>query len=270
MNPSDFLDVLQLLHTRLSGARKKPASSVGERRHVRAVIGAWFSEYRPSFVQVVGEEAQITSLDSLMQELLQVAGKDAARRTLLRSVNGIIRHFTDNLLVPVSRAYWSKVPQRTPAGRDEEMARRLRQLDPELADSYDQAVLDVADEERISYRGPAAELREILTGVLHKLAPNKEVESTDWYKAASKSGTRKEATPTRAERTKFILRSRAKGATATDAAESYMTSTEERLANVVNATYKRGSAATHGGSERDELLQLLPYVNALLRELLPS
>ncbi len=59
-----------------------------------------------------------------------------------------------------------------------------------------------------------------------------------------------------------------KGTAVTEAAESYMTSVEERLANVINATYKRGSAATHGGAERGELVQLLPYINALMRELL--
>jgi hypothetical protein len=48
-----------------------------------------------------------------------------------------------------------------------------------------------------------------------------------------------------------------------------LNSVEERLASVVNATYKRGSAATHGITERAELQQLLQYINALLRELLP-
>ena len=49
-----------------------------------------------------------------------------------------------------------------------------------------------------------------------------------------------------------------------------MISVEERLASVVNSTYKRGSAATHTGTERGEVQQLLQYINALLRELLPA
>lgn len=47
-----------------------------------------------------------------------------------------------------------------------------------------------------------------------------------------------------------------------------MTSVEERLASVVNATYKQGAAATHGGTERGEVAQLIRYVNTLLRELI--
>jgi hypothetical protein len=42
----------------------------------------------------------------------------------------------------------------------------------------------------------------------------------------------------------------------------------ERLEGVVGATFKRGNAATHAGAERNEVELLLPYMNALLRELL--
>src|SRR5439155_23203802 len=93
-------------------------------------------------------------------------------------------------------------------GGDEIVASRLRQLDPILAASYEQAVRDVADNQRITYRGAAAELREVLTGVLHRLAPDAEVQSTEWFREARRIGTKKETTPTRAERTKFILRMR--------------------------------------------------------------
>jgi hypothetical protein len=208
-------------------------------------------------------------MDEKMQNLLKLTSDEGGRRAINREVGIAIEHFKESLLIPLSRAYWARAPQKTPAGRDDQVATRLRRVDPELADGYEQAVLDIENTDRMSYRGPAAELREVLTGVLHTLAPNDQVEATDWYREARRSGSRKETTPTRAERTKFILRSRAKGSASTEAAESYMTSVEERLGSVVNATYKRGSAATHGGTEREELVNLLPYINALLRELLP-
>jgi hypothetical protein len=269
MNASEFLDVVERLHARLSAVKTRQVSSLGERQNIRSVVGAWFSEYRTSFVEIVGEDQYILSMDEKMQSLLKLASGQNARRTVVRSVGSTVQHFKNNLLVPLSRAYWSRAPQRSPAGRDEEAATRLRQLNADLGDSYEQAVVDIEDFQRISYRGPAAELREVLTTVLHILAPTGQVEATEWYREARRLGTRTEHTPTRAERTKFILRSRLKGSAVTDAAESYMSSVEERLANVINATYRRGSAATHGGTERDELVQLLPYINALLRELLP-
>jgi hypothetical protein len=269
VNPSEFVDVLRRVLARLKGPKKSRIISVGERRGLRSVVAAWFSEYRDGFAQAFGEEERILRMDGMMQAVLKLASKESARVTIVRMISKSLDYFTENLLVALSRAYWSRAPERTPAGRDGETGKRLKQLDPDLADGYEQAVIDIEEIDRLSYRGPAAELREVLTGVLHQLAPNEEVEKTDWYKEARKSGARREPTPTRAERTKFILRSRGKGSAVTESDESFMTSVEERLASVVNAAYKRGSAATHGGTERDELLNLLPYVNALLRELLP-
>ena len=268
MNPSEFIDVLERLRTRLQRRRSRTISHAGERKNVRSVVGAWFSQYRPSAVRIVGEDQQVLSMDEEMQRLLKLASADSSRAAVIRSCASATNHMRRNLLVPLSRAYWSQAPERSPAGRDDEVAVRLEELDGDLAESYEQAVIDVEDENRLSYRGPAAELREVLTGVLHRLAPNAEVEATDWYRESRRSGSRTEAAPTRAERTKFILRSRAKGSAVTEAAESYMVSVEERLSSVINATYKRGSAATHGGTEREELVKLLPYINALLKELL--
>lgn len=269
MNPSEFLDVLEHLLVRLRAGRAREVSTPTERRNIRSVVSAWFAQYRTPFIQVLGDERQIAAMDALMERLLNLASRQFARRTVIGAVRSASQYFSNSLLVPLSRAYWTKSPERAPAGHDDAAAARLRKLDADLADGYEQAVMDIEDPHRLSYRGPAAELREVLTGVLHALAPNAQVEATDWYKESRRSGARKESTPTRAERTKFILRGRAKGSAVTEAAESHMVSVEERLANVVNATYKRGSAAAHAGTEREELENLLPYMNALLRELLP-
>jgi Predicted pPIWI-associating nuclease len=268
MNPSEFLDVLDRLVTRLQAGATREISGLGERRYLRSVIGAWFSEYRPAFIEIVGEEQAIRSMDDQMQELLKLASDGSSRRTVVRLCRAAIKNFKGNILVPLSRAYWSLAPERSLAGYDEEVSVKLKGLDPSLAESYEQSVLDIEDEQRLSYRGTAAELREVVTDVLHVLAPTAEVQATEWYKEARRSGARKESTPTRAERTRFILRARAQGSAVTDAAESYMNSVEERLADVVNVTYRRGSAAAHVGAERAELVRLLPYINALLRELL--
>jgi hypothetical protein len=238
---------------------------------VQSVVGAWFREYQPNFAQTVGvDDPQIEAMDEMMQELLQASSDGSARRTVIRSVSRAATNFRDKLLIRVSRAYWSRAPQRSPAGRDEEAARRLRILDSKVADGYDQAVLDIEDPDRQSYRGAAAELREVLTHVLHILAPTSEVEAMDWYKEARKPGSTAEPKPTRTERTKFILRKQAQGSTASEFAESYMSMVEERLGHVIGRTFARSNRSTHAESERDELVKMLPYINALLRELLPS
>jgi hypothetical protein len=149
------------------------------------------------------------------------------------------------------------------------VARKLRALDSEIAESYGQVVDDLMQPNRKTYRGTAAELREVIRTVLDKLAPDDEVKDTDWYKEARRSGSRKEENPTMSEKTKYILRKRGSGSAVTEGAESYMASVEERLGHVVRATYRRASNSAHSGAERDEVAQQLRYANALLVELLP-
>lgn len=62
------------------------------------------------------------------------------------------------------------------------MARVALALVPTAALSYQQAIRDLADGGRVSYRGPAAELREVLREVLDHQAPDGEVMKSSDYK----------------------------------------------------------------------------------------
>jgi hypothetical protein len=55
---------------------------------------------------------------------------------------------------------------------DEQTIRKLDALVPSAALSYEQAVLDLKDDSRVSFRGPALELREALREILDHLAPD--------------------------------------------------------------------------------------------------
>src|SRR5436853_1687862 len=208
MNPSEFLGVLERLIDRLQRSRAKSVKKASERRHITSVVSAWFSQYKPSFLQLVGDEQLLVPMDDRLQSILKLSAKMRARITVIANVRSARKYFAETLLVPLSRAYWSRVPQQAPAGRDDEVCARLRKLDQPLADGYEQLVIDLEDASRLSYRGPAAELREVLTHVLHSLAPNNQVQVTEWYKEARRSGARTESNPTRAERVKFILRNK--------------------------------------------------------------
>ncbi|OGF57082.1 MAG: hypothetical protein A2Z21_05015 [Candidatus Fraserbacteria bacterium RBG_16_55_9] len=269
MNPAEFIDILQRVLDQLERS-SAPKPSEAERKSIISLIGAWFSQLKPAFAAMLGDDSQLTPIDGLMDVFNKLIAGNRARSSLVRQVKAIRRLFTDSLLNGLTRAYWNLVAASSPAGYDEVVARRLKQLDATLGESYEQATLDLADSGRSTYRGAASELREVLTGVLHNLAPNEKVEATDWYREARKSGERKEAHPTRAERTRYILRSRGLGSSSTGEAEAHTKLVEDRLEAVVNANYKRGAAGTHGGSERTEVLASLQYLNALLRELLPG
>jgi len=269
MNPVDeFSDILDRL---LAQLRAREALSHDQlRRAIRSFVGAWFQLYRPAFLGMLGDQDALTPIDDVMQSITKLVADGEGRRRLTAELGRLKQIFSDQLVVPLTRSYWSRAPERTRAGLDEEVLRRLRRLDVQLANGYEQVILDLEDQNRISYRGTAGELREVLTGVLHTLAPTAQVEATDWYRESRRSGARREPTPTRAERVRFILRGRNTGSAQTDAAETYVESVEERLGLVVNATYARNSVAAHRGAELDEVAQLLRYANALLREVLPT
>jgi hypothetical protein len=269
MNPNDFLDALERLISTLDRQTGKIVHTVKERNHLRSFVGAWFEVYRPDFLPLIVEEERFLPIDELMQRLLTLASKDSSRLTYKRLCRSIQQYFRDHLLIPLGRAYWSRAPESAPAGRDPDVARRLRVLDKDLAESYEQVVEDLIKVDRKTYRGTAAELREVIRGVLDLLAPDEEVMNTEWYKEARRTGARKMENPTQSEKTKYILRKRGSGSAAADAAESYMYSVEDRLGHVVRATYRRASNSTHSGAERGEVAQQLRYVNALLAELLP-
>lgn len=267
-NPLVFADILDGLIERTAAISSNAVTAQSERNNIRAVVAAWF-QYRKIFVDILGTESDLHNLDKAFEGIQNLTASSVPRKRVLRKLKTVQKYFKDNLWIPLSRAYWSRVPEKTPTGRDTEVANRLKHLDAELANSYEQANIDLEDEGRISYRGCASELREVLTGVLHILAPTDKVQAADWYQEARKSGQQKEKQPTRSERTKYILRLRAKGSSATEAAEAVMLSVEERLGNVVSTAYRRSSDSTHRATQRDEVNQQLQYLNALLRELLP-
>ena len=270
MVPTDFMDALDRLISNLSRSQTKLVSWMKERNLLHSFVGAWFHEYRPSFLNLIGEEELLLPTDDFMQQLLKLSSESSSRRKIKKLCKSLQENFRDNLLIPLSRAYWSHAPERAPAGRDEDVLQRLSALDEELGESYEQVVEDLTDESRKTYKGTAAELREIIRGTLVRLAPDDKVKDTDWYKEARKTGTRNETTPTQGERTKFILRERSSGSAAIEAAESYRKSVEERLGNIVRASYRRASNSAHSGAERDEVARQLQYANALLGELLPQ
>src|SRR5215831_16025228 len=108
MNPSDFIDVLIRLLKSLRSAQGKELSRPS-RISLRAIVGAWFSEYRVAFLGMLGDEALLRTIDELMQAILKLAGQEGARLSrAIRLVSDARKQFADQLLVPLSRAYWSR------------------------------------------------------------------------------------------------------------------------------------------------------------------
>jgi hypothetical protein len=139
----------------------------------------------------------------------------------------------------------------------------LDNLIPTAGLSYQQAIRDLADESRLSYRGTASELREVLREVLDHLAPDADVTSKRGFQL--ELGRTK---PTMKQKVRFILRARDEGSKATEMAETAADAVDGIIGSLARSAYDAGSVATHISAERQTVVQLKRYVEAVLSHLL--
>jgi Predicted pPIWI-associating nuclease len=145
---------------------------------------------------------------------------------------------------------------------DQQTVDKLHTILPSAALSYNQAVLDLGDSTRLSFRGPALELREALRETLDHLAPDGEVTGAPGYiQEEYRNG------PTMKQKVRFILK-RKHSEPSIDAAEKAATAFEEAIANLTRAVYNLSSRAAHVASERRAVVQLRRYVVTILHEIM--
>jgi hypothetical protein len=133
---------------------------------------------------------------------------------------------------------------------------------PSIALSYRQVLQDLGDVSRVSYRGTASELREVLRELLDHLAPDEDV---------LKSGVQLEKgrpTPTMKQKTVFILKARGIGETGRKPATDAVTAVEGAVGSLARSVYDRGSLSTHIATTRQEVLAFKGYTDAVLADLL--
>jgi hypothetical protein len=119
--------------------------------------------------------------------------------------------------------------------------------------------------ERLSWRGPAADLREALRETLDYLAPDSEVESSVGYKQEPNVQG-----PTMKQKVRFILKNRGLSKALSSPAESATASVDEALGTFVRSVYARSSVSTHTPTDRMEVQRVLDLVRVVLAELLEA
>jgi hypothetical protein len=134
--------------------------------------------------------------------------------------------------------------------------------------SYRQALTDLADDKRVSFRGPALELREALREVLDHMATDKDVMSASGYKPEKDPYGKDRTTPTMKQKVRFILKQRAGGAKSYGTAEDTAIAVDAIVGDVTRSVYQLSSVATHVASERIQVMRVKRYVEAVLHDLL--
>jgi Predicted pPIWI-associating nuclease len=143
------------------------------------------------------------------------------------------------------------------------IAKTLLRIVPAAALSYEQAVIDLADVRRRSYRGAAHELREVLRETLNYLAPDAEVIAAPGFKLENDREK-----PTQRQKALHVLRKRNLSKEETSAPALTINLVEELSAQITRDAYTRGAKGAHTLSSAAEVRQLKMWIDAVLSELL--
>ncbi len=259
------------LHSQLDAFRKEisahKAATVGKqatREQARAVVQQYFRLTRPHLSRLAFADAELAPLDEQMQELLRLANGVSAKPAYIKAMRAARRSLDQ---IELSREMRLGLGSSTASGDQPSAVERaiigtLGALLPGAALGYQQALRDIADNTRLSYRGVAAELREVVREVLDRLAPDADMQAAGVAIEKNQSGY------TQKQKVRHILRSRGLTENARKVPEESVRLVEELTASLARSVYVRGSISTHVASPAEEVRQLKLYVDGVLGELL--
>ena len=237
-------------------------SALPLRDDVRAVAREYMNVARPHLVRA-GLKTDVETLDehfNRLYELSERVNRTSSYKACVAAIRKVIPKITPRLEMQAATGGPSDPEPVNPVeGR---MIETLGDLIPTAARSYQQAIKDLTDADRLSFRGTASELREALREVLDHLAPDEAV-----MKAKGFQLELKRSTPTMKQKVRFILRARKEPTRSTETARNRSRNGRRHHRQPRRSTYDTGSVASHSG-ERRTVVQLKRYVEAVLSHLL--
>jgi hypothetical protein len=232
------------------------------RDDLRLLVERYFSEVRPTLVSKQEQDESIKLIDDRMQELLVLCHK----KSMGKRYQEILAHAKGFLIAVDSEAVAAAGQVADKKGMevvDTQIIGTLQSIVPSAALSYEQATADIHSAKRMSWRGPATDLREALRETLDHLAPDKDVKAMPGYKQdASTDG------PTMKQKVRYILRNRGASKAVSGPAEEAVDAVEEAVGSFVRSVYTRSNVSTHTPTDKTEVLRVRDLVRIVLCELL--
>lgn len=254
-------DAFSRFRRHIDQARTVNINTTSLRAESRDVAQQYFRQARP-LLQDLGLDEQLEVLDSGFQSLLELSDRSNATASYKKQIKPI-RKLIPKVTSRIELSQGVVKANANTTNEDKRVIQTLEGLVPSAALSYKQAITDLADDRRISFRGPALELREALRETLDHLAPDKAVTSAEGYvQERGRSG------PTMKQKVRFILKARGQGKSSSVVPEQTITTVDEMVGNLTRSVYESSSVATHVASERRTVIQIRRYVLAILHDIL--
>ena len=238
-------------------------SSTTLREQAKLVVQHYFRQVRPHLVDLSIDAVQLEQLDWISQYLLKLASKTSRRstyRTRMHELDGLRGEIETTIEIRATGG-GARPAARLTTATEAAILATLDRIVPSTALSYRQVLEDLGEPRRVSYRGTAAELREVLRELLDHLAPDEEV-----LKAVKLE--KDQRGPTMKQKAVFILKARGVGETARKTPVDAVGAVEDSIGSLARSVYTRGSVSTHVVTTRNEVLTIKAYADAVLADLL--
>jgi hypothetical protein len=259
---SDF----KKLATKIGASNSVNINSEPLREQVKSVARQYMQEARSAIDRDRFQE-ELKHLDEHFTKLYELAeGRNAASsyKWRINSVKKALPKITSRLEMDVATSN----DDLAQSAVEIQILEILVGLVSKAALSYQQAIRDLADNTRVSYRGRAAELREVLREVCDHLAPSDDVINSSGYKSEKDQHGKERSKPTMKEQVRFILRARGQSGSTTELPERAVEAVDGLVGGLARSVYTFGSVVTHAAGERQAVVNLKRYVEVVLTHLL--
>lgn len=257
-----YIQDLEKARKELNKVKGQQLQSQTHRDELRLLVEKYFSEIRPSFASDDEQDVGVKQVDDDMQVLLMLCHKRGSVKTYRQLVTDAKAGLIGVDAKAVSSGVATANKPRMDAV-DMQIVSTLESIVPSAALSYQQAMSDLLADSRLSWRGPATDLREALRETLDYLAPDEDVKAMAGYKQEPNT-----TGPTMKQKVRFVLKSRGSSKAESGPAESAVDGVEESLGTFIRSVYTRSSVSTHTPTDKAEVLRVRDFARVVLVELL--
>jgi hypothetical protein len=244
---------------RVSNARVK---SLPLREEIRRLAQAFFQRIRLGLIGA-GLEEEVQLLSDEFEMLIRLAESESAKSKYAAAFR-VMRDVSPDVVARLEKDRGHPLkPELSVTPEDTRIIETLAGLVPAAALSYQQAIADLADDNRVSFRGAALEMREALRETLDYLAPDKDVTAAPNYKQDPERDG-----PTMKQKVRFIRSARGLSKSSGAVPEQTATTIDELVGSLTRSVYDMSSVATHVAKERNAVVRIKLYVVAILHEIL--
>lgn len=257
-----FLVELDQANKGLNKNKSPQLNSTSQRELLRALVVKYFDEIRPIVIGASEIDQDVGAVDDDMQKLLKLCHK----RGSVNAYKQLLTKIRKSLIILDARVVTTTTANSKAHNEnhiDSQIIQTLESIVPSAALSYRQALADLQQENRMSWRGPATDLRESLRETLDYLAPDKDVTKMPGYKQVKDTNG-----PTMKQKVYYILKNRGASKSHSAPAEAAIESIENAVGSFVRSVYTRSSVSTHTPTEKTEVTRIRDFVRVVLCELL--